>query len=465
MRNGKFFNPYMLDDTLVIPGFHICDLVTRHDNDPQDSDSDDELSDDGEDGGGDHSRAPLNSHESPILEAARLRWAVPPGFIPSPTPPALATRPPVNLSPEEAQKLARKEKKHKLHRASRNAKREALRESAAGLKTPKAIAIVQHRQTSPLLVNFRMSSDSLPVASSGWMGLRDPPTEGFDFVPESRQYGLDEAQGIPGMTVIDLRKPTPFVDADRRIIGLYAHTPRDKAWDADVVKPAAALMEEAVDGIYGHVFSGIYYGTRKDEKRRRKGKGKATPLDEKIPRRGNHRAKTTGNSMGGGQEAPTGFFHTVLNTAVLTGLLAQKPFQRIAGFANSMFQLYAPDLHNYYNTTLNRLHCWDRRLKRNFLPTLSVFAAATFNFGPSTITLPHIDFAQPRLGLAHEKRFSFTQFTAAGIFRFVDNGFKTDRVINESFMTSAERAKRAEARASRWVEGLKMFSHWASPSS
>ncbi|KAJ7633329.1 hypothetical protein DFH06DRAFT_1004397 [Mycena polygramma] len=290
------------------------------------------------------------------------------------------------------------------------------------------------------------------------------------------------------------REPTPLVDADRRLIGLYAHTPRDQGWDTDVAQPAAALMEEAADGIYNHVFS-------------------ATPLDAKIPRRGNHRAKTIGNSMGGGQEAPTGFFHTVLNTVILTGLLAQRPFQRIAGFANSMFQCYAPDLHEYYTTTLDQLHRWDRRLKRNFLPTASVFAAATFNFGLSTVTLPHIDFANlawgwcaitalgnfdpdkgghlilwdlkliirfppgstlfiPSALLRHsntsiqsnEKRFSFTQFTAAGIFRFVDNGFKTDRTINESGMSGAERAQRAEARRNRWVEGLKMYRRWDMPS-
>jgi hypothetical protein len=172
-----------------------------------------------------------------------------------------------------------------------------------------------------------------------------------------------------------------------------------------------------------------------------------------------------------------------------------------------MFQAYAPDLHGYYHTTLKNLHQWNRRLKRNFRPGLSVFAAATFNFGPATITLPHLDFANlawgwcaitalghfdpnkgghlilwdlkliirfppgstlliPSALLRHsntsiqagEKRFSFTQFTAAGIFRFVDNGFRTDRSVNENGMTVAEEAQRAETRRNRWVEGLKMYS-------
>jgi hypothetical protein len=171
-----------------------------------------------------------------------------------------------------------------------------------------------------------------------------------------------------------------------------------------------------------------------------------------------------------------------------------------------MFEAYAPDVHGYYRRTLNKLHSWDRRLKRNFLPTLSVFAAATFNFGPVTVTFPHLDFANLAWGWCaitalgdfdpdkgghlilwdlkliirfppgstlfipsallrhsntsiqnHEKCFSFTQFTAAGIFRFVDNDFRTDRAINESRLSAADKAQRAEARKNRWIEGLKMY--------
>jgi hypothetical protein len=184
------------------------------------------------------------------------------------------------------------------------------------------------------------------------MGLRDPLP--LDLEPEDREYTLEEAQALPDMTLLDWygyvffsiihtflitnsaisrRKPAPIVDADRYVIGLFGGMPHDENWHADVAEPAAALMEEAAGGIYDHVFSGVYYGTRRQEKRARN--GKPTPLEQKIPRRGGHRFKTVGNSMGGGQETPSPFFHTILNTIVLTGLLAQKPFQRIAGFTNS----------------------------------------------------------------------------------------------------------------------------------
>ncbi|KAJ7808142.1 hypothetical protein B0H14DRAFT_3482658 [Mycena olivaceomarginata] len=94
---------------------------------------------------------------------------------------------------------------------------------------------------------------------------------------------------------------------------------------------------------------------------------------------------------------PLASFTTVIHTIVLTGLLAQKPFQRLAGFTNGAFSMI-----------------W----------------------------------------------FSFTQYTAAGIFRFVDNGFRNDVSVNESGLTAAEQQERIEARRTRWVEGLKMYLRW-----
>jgi hypothetical protein len=118
-----------------------------------------------------------------------------------------------------------------------------------------------------------------------------------------------------------------LVDSNGLVCGAFAATLRDDKWTAEVAK-------EATDGIYNHVFLGTYYSTRKQEKERRKN-GQATPLDKKIPRHRGHHAKTIGNSMGSGQEEPCPFFRSVLSRIVLTGLLAQEPFQRIAGFTNS----------------------------------------------------------------------------------------------------------------------------------
>ncbi|KAJ7838442.1 hypothetical protein B0H13DRAFT_1650760 [Mycena leptocephala] len=180
---------------------------------------------------------------------------------------------------------------------------------------------------------------------------------------------------------------------------------------------------------------------------------------------------------------------------------------------------YAPDLHEFYRANYNDLYAWDERQKRakhmirNFTEKLSVFATATFNFGPATITFPHLDFRNLAWGwcaitalgnfdpdrgghlvlwdlkmiirfppgstillpsailrhsnvkiFPHETRFSFTQFTPAGLFRWVYNGFRTDKDVDSSTATSAEqRQQRKHDRAERWGEGLKMYRKWNGP--
>jgi hypothetical protein len=135
-----------------------------------------------------------------------------------------------------------------------------------------------------------------------------------------------------------------------------------------------------------------------------------------------------------------------------------------------------------------------------------VFAAATLNFGPQTVTFPHLDFANLAWGWctitalgdfdpnkgghlilwdlkliicfppgstilipsalirhsntsigSHKKRFSFTQYTPTGIFRFVANRFKSEKEVNSTEMSTEEPAVQVETQKIRWVEGLKMY--------
>ncbi|KAF8170036.1 hypothetical protein K438DRAFT_1478617, partial [Mycena galopus ATCC 62051] len=55
-----------------------------------------------------------------------------------------------------------------------------------------------------------------------------------------------------------------------------------------------------------------------------------------------------------------------------------------------------------------------------------------------------------------EERISFTQFTAGGLFRFVDNGFRTQREF--AGQEPAAYSRVMEQRESRWEEGLDLFS-------
>lgn len=142
------------------------------------------------------------------------------------------------------------------------------------------------------------------------------------------------------------------------------------------------------------------------------------------------------------------------------------------------FHTWAPKLYRYYASHLADLLEHDKTIHRAF--PQSVWAAATFNFGPTTTCFKHTDNANlpfgwcgitslgsfdpkrgghlilwdlhlviefpagstvliPSATIAHanipihsgEKRYSFTQYTAGGIFRWVDNKFqKKERYLD-----------------------------------
>lgn len=167
------------------------------------------------------------------------------------------------------------------------------------------------------------------------------------------------------------------------------------------------------------------------------------------------------------------------------------------------FALWAPRLYQYYrqhNATLRRHH---PDLRRPFAS--SVFFCACFNFGPNVWTFRHRDVLNlafgwcavqalgafdhttgghlilwdlklvvefppgalillPSATVAHsnvpvakgEQRASFTQFSAGGIFRFVDNGCRTVEELLEEDPDEYERVM--ERKASRWEDGLNLFS-------
>jgi len=166
--------------------------------------------------------------------------------------------------------------------------------------------------------------------------------------------------------------------------------------------------------------------------------------------------------------------------------------------------MWAPDLYQYYVDHLRPLYAKYPRLKRNFLN--SVFACATFNFGPTTCTFDHTDPGNlpfgwcaitalgkfdPTLGghlvlwdlklviefppgctilipsaaLRHsntaiqqgETRYSFTQYTAGGLFRWVDQGYQTAY----SYSAKLNKAQKLDEKArgeGRWKMGVGLFS-------
>lgn len=164
-----------------------------------------------------------------------------------------------------------------------------------------------------------------------------------------------------------------------------------------------------------------------------------------------------------------------------------------------------PRLHGHYKTCIDALtgrH--SNRLQPNFKN--SVWGAAAFNFGPRTITAKHRDAANLPYGIcsvtalgvydyvqgghivlwefglvvefppgstilipsaavahsntpigAHEQRCSFTQYSAGGLFRWVDQGFqKKDKYL--ASLSAEELKKLPELDEARCALGMSLFS-------
>lgn len=165
---------------------------------------------------------------------------------------------------------------------------------------------------------------------------------------------------------------------------------------------------------------------------------------------------------------------------------------------------WAPSLFAYYAQHLRNLLLHDVTLIMNW--TTSIFACATFNFGPRTICFRHTDSSNllfgwctitalgkfdPRLGghivlwdlklvinfppgstilipstiLRHsnttirhnERRYSFTQYTAGGLFRWVDYGYQSSEAYWDG-LNNEDRFRAQVEHEGRWKFGLGLFS-------
>ncbi|THU94601.1 hypothetical protein K435DRAFT_668150 [Dendrothele bispora CBS 962.96] len=276
------------------------------------------------------------------------------------------------------------------------------------------------------------------------------------------------------LTAVLCRESVPIVDSQERIIALLAGNPvNDSSWPA-IIEEAARELEDAREQLI-------------------------VDKEAQEHRRGKYVAASVGNSIGGGQK-PMPFKQHPANDPVIQRLLSSKPFERLAGWASSAFATWAPKLHTYYKETMSKLCTHDPGIRFNW--ATSIFAAATFNLGPQTITYVHQDYFNyvfgwcaitalgnfdyrqgghlilwdlhlviqfppgstiliPSAYLRHsntsigpnERRYSFTQYTAGGIFRYVEDGMRT----RES-MSKAERKHREAEVRTRVPKGMNMYS-------
>jgi hypothetical protein len=203
-------------------------------------------------------------------------------------------------------------------------------------------------------------------------------------------------------------------------------------------------------------------------------------------------------------QQPGNLYHNGQNRQVLSTLLENKNISRMAGYANSAFAMWAPKLYTYYESHFNALLDHDPTLRRNW-PN-NVWASFAVNFGPKTICHPHQDFANlpfgwcgitalgdfdptrgghlvlwslklivefppgstilvPSAAIAHsnvpigrrETRYSFTQFSAGGLFRWVEQDFQCTNAYM-SKLTNEGKEDNARQQDERRKLGLSLFS-------
>ncbi|KAJ3746951.1 hypothetical protein EV360DRAFT_57211, partial [Lentinula raphanica] len=264
-----------------------------------------------------------------------------------------------------------------------------------------------------------------------------------------------------------------------RVISVLAGKPRDRNWDnlmKDLEEQVRSAREEMTF-------------TEKQSKNKR-----APCL-----------LVSMGTSFGGGSLVRTMAFHTVSNRKILMSIAASQSFQRLIGFTNCVFQCFASKIFDLYQDTLNAIFSSDPKLKRWMK---SAFAGVSFNLGPYSVSWPHTDNYNLAFGrcaitplgrfdpdkgghlilwdlglivrfppgstilipsalLTHsnlpiqegEDRYSVLQYSSSGLFRWVYNGYMSDKEFL-AMRSQEDIQERERDRKARWGNGLKMFSLW-----
>ncbi|KAJ7021116.1 hypothetical protein C8F04DRAFT_1195797 [Mycena alexandri] len=316
--------------------------------------------------------------------------------------------------------------KRKYHRRLRSETREEQRRISSN---PRRKAYITRRiqKTAPIFAELDVSH--LEHTSTAWLGVR-----------------VSKKRNMSAHTLDDIHDPVfnmqflnwdgwacrPIIDRRNRLFALLAGRPAPDSFGYDSYQQAIAEATRLF------LFNSVVAS----------GNG----------RRGPFSAVSVGISYGGGQMRPGVLLNNKTNTTICAAMLANWAFHRIIGFSNftrlhidaanlvwgwcciTAFGIFNPDLGGH-------LILWDLRLVIRFPPG-------------STIMIPSALLRHSNISIQQgETRYSFTQFSAGGLFRWVENGNRSDKAFFAN-ASAAELRARENARGQRWENGLKMFQVW-----
>ncbi|KAJ2921681.1 hypothetical protein H1R20_g15413, partial [Candolleomyces eurysporus] len=333
-----------------------------------------------------------------------------------------------------------------------------------------------HSRTESSTIVTRISYDqaSVPHSEPGFIGTQTKSEKVPPLAELFRQgYRLIEYE----------RSPRIFIDNDDRVVIAHLSFPNELI--------EAGLNEAFVEAIDGAQSQLNFCSTN------------TTNGDDCS--RGDFRTVSTGISHRGGQTEPRNLNHTPSNALILAELGQSKAIQCIATWQNNCYKQWMPRLAEKSEESLDRLLEWKPALQRTFSDT--VFASTTYNFGPNVVCDFHYDHLNwapgicavtsggsydfkkgghmvlkeaklviefppcttillPSATVMHgnspiqsgELRISMTQYTAGGVVRWVDYGFRSSKEYQAN--RSSSRSSSMDG-GNRWAESLDLYSKYS----
>ncbi|KAI0710977.1 hypothetical protein C8Q76DRAFT_623696 [Earliella scabrosa] len=274
------------------------------------------------------------------------------------------------------------------------------------------------------------------------------------------------------MLIAQYSNPLVFLDLEERAFMVGAGQPRDAQWPA-VCHEATRVLDSAGQSYQQEGPANV--------------------------RRGEYPTITCGISYGGGQKRVSNVAQSPRNQTVVDKIVNSLPFRRLSGFVDASFKLFAPKLYEDYRSLMGGLRQHHPDLRPAF--GNNVFVASTFNLGGNVATYIHTDHLNyasgwcavvalgdfnPDVGghlvlwdlgivlrfppgsllflpsaiLRHsnvvvpegQRRYSFTQYTAGGLFRWQECGYRSQK----DFLAAGHRYDLSGWQ--RWRSGVERYS-------
>ncbi|KAJ8092969.1 hypothetical protein PM082_011289 [Marasmius tenuissimus] len=406
---------------------------------------------------------------TPLIQLAKPSLSPP--LIPSVTLPVAAMFIPDPTKTSKQRKNARRRWRWRLRRRSERLAAQQAAGTALKACAAKKIARTLQDKKRHIAVPIDITDNLEDRKGAGWTGKK--------VEKDGRTYTLEQVLNTPGMQLVKFNGQETLLieDAGVRNVVTCLQIPNDPRWLADMDN-FLELLDWA-----------------EEELRRQKG--------EMRGRRGNYATTPTGVSFGGGQTQPGNFSQTPVEQDIWAKVYSHPFYQRVLRYAQHGMRSYHPKLERLYTNVKDKLRV-DNPALEDPLPGCC-FSACNLNMGRA-VTLRHTDFLNLLFGqcavlslgtfdyekgghlvlwdlglviefppgsmillpsalIEHsnvsiagdERRSSITFYSASGLFRWVTNGYMSDKEFKARASTKM-RQHWDQHRANLWKVGLELLS-------